>query len=297
MGELLEHGIRKYVGGSVVRSSASCQWSGVAAEHRHLPAVVLPPIEMRQMEVCIARHESRTVVIRKAGGEVQKSVSEPGLIWLCPMGVREDEVVVQSPMELLHIYLPAARFGQLSEISGGQAISAASVEYLAGVRDALIRQIGDSIHAEMKKETSSGRLLVDCLAMSLAARLAQAYSSVGQRVGRLRARHSLDRMRLDRVMSYIDAHVEDDLGIEELAEVACLSPFHFARMFRSSMGVPPHRYVSNLRIARAKSLLTDTDRPIVDIALASCFSSQANFSRAFRLATGQAPGAFRRGSR
>lgn len=297
MGGLLDHGMRKYVGGTVVRSSKSCQWSGVAAEHRRLPAVVLPPIEMRQMEVCIATHRERSVVIRRAGGQVQRSESEPGMIWLCPVGVREDEVVVQSPMELLHIYLPPARFDQLSEASGGRPISAASVQYLAGIRDDLIRQIGDTIHAEMRKETSSGRLLVDCLAMSLAARLVQAYSADGQRAASLYTPHTLDRIRLARVLEYIDAHLENDLGVDELAEIACLSPFHFARMFRNSMGVPPHRYLSDLRIARAKSLLADTDRPLVDIALASCFSSQANFTRAFRQATGQSPGAYRRASR
>ena len=93
-------------------------------------------------------------------------------IWLCPVGVREDEVVVHSPMELLHIYLPAGRFDQLSDLCGGQPISAASVQYAAGVRDPLIRQIGDTIHGEMKKETSAGRILVDCLAMCGAARVA-----------------------------------------------------------------------------------------------------------------------------
>ncbi|WP_074121802.1 helix-turn-helix domain-containing protein [Bradyrhizobium sp. AS23.2] len=59
---------------------------------------------------------------------------------------------------------------------------------------------------------------------------------------------------------------------------------------------PPHRYVSGKRLARAKVLLIQDDRSLVEIALALGFSSQANFTRAFKLATGLAPGQFRNGS-
>jgi AraC family transcriptional regulator len=80
-----------------------------------------------------------------------------------------------------------------------------------------------------------------------------------------------------------------------MASIACLSRFHFARAFKQAVGQSPHRYVSARRLERAKGLLIHGDRPLVDIALALCFSSQANFARAFRQATGLAPGQFRRG--
>jgi AraC-like DNA-binding protein len=110
------------------------------------------------------------------------------------------------------------------------------------------------------------------------------------------ARHGLDDVRLSRVLDYMQAHLGDPLGIEELAGIACLSPFHFTRMFRNSMGMPPYRYVAELRLERAKSLLVNGGESLVEIALATCFSSQSNFTRAFRQATGMTPGAYRRGS-
>ena len=79
-----------------------------------------------------------------------------------------------------------------------------------------------------------------------------------------------------------------------LASVACLSQFHFARAFKAAVGQSPHRHVSARRLERAKELLSDADRALVDIALALRFSCQANFTRAFRRATGQTPAQYRR---
>jgi AraC family transcriptional regulator len=78
-----------------------------------------------------------------------------------------------------------------------------------------------------------------------------------------------------------------------MASIACLSRYHFARAFKQAVGKPPHRYVSARRLDRAKALLIQGERSLVDIALSLSFSDQASFTRAFRQATGQAPGQFR----
>jgi AraC family transcriptional regulator len=107
-------------------------------------------------------------------------------------------------------------------------------------------------------------------------------------------RHAVDRRRLARVLDYIEANLEGDLRVDRLASIACLSQFHFARAFKAAIGQSPHRYVSARRLERAKALLAAGDRPLVDIALALDFSCQANFTRAFRQATGRTPGQYRR---
>ncbi len=85
------------------------------------------------------------------------------------------------------------------------------------------------------------------------------------------------------------SHLDDDIGLADLAEVACLSQFHFVRMFSAKMGMPPHRYLGLMRLERAKTLLAVGGQPIADISVICCFSSQSNFSRAFRRATGMTP--------
>jgi AraC family transcriptional regulator len=80
-----------------------------------------------------------------------------------------------------------------------------------------------------------------------------------------------------------------------LAEEAGLSPYHFSKAFKASLGVPPWRYVTERRIHRAKELLLDRCRSITEIAHDLGFSSHSHFTDVFRKKTGRAPSRFRRG--
>src|SRR5690606_12072370 len=73
----------------------------------------------------------------------------------------------------------------------------------------------------------------------------------------------------------------DDISLDELAAEAQLSPFHFARMFKQSVGVPPRVYLTQLRIEKACELLTLTDLPITDVADKVGYSSSQVLARVF----------------
>lgn len=92
------------------------------------------------------------------------------------------------------------------------------------------------------------------------------------------------------------AHLEDDLTLEDPAGAACYSVFHFIRAFTDTTGMPPHRYLSRMRLERAKTLLALRTMPIAEIAQGSRFSSQSSSTRAFRRATGTTPQAYRQQS-
>jgi AraC family transcriptional regulator len=171
----------------------------------------------------------------------------------------------------------------------------ASLGYESGYVDPLVAGIASAIVSELQTQTSAGRLRAQALACSLAARLVQKHSSPSpaQAFPRV-AQEGLDRRRLSRVLDYIEANLEGDLTLDNLASIACLSRFHFARAFKAATGQSPHQHVSAKRLDRAKALLIRRDQSLVDIALALKFSCQANFTRAFRRATGQTPGQFRR---
>ena len=122
----------------------------------------------------------------------------------------------------------------------------------------------------------------------------QSYSDVPRkRTDSSIERRGLDYYRLQRVFEFIEAHLEDDITVENLASTACLSRFHFARAFKASTGKAPHQFISVKRLELAKSLLTEGRRSLMDVALTCHFSSQANFSRAFHRATGITPGQYR----
>ncbi|WP_248449329.1 helix-turn-helix domain-containing protein [Sinorhizobium meliloti] len=96
-----------------------------------------------------------------------------------------------------------------------------------------------------------------------------------------------------RIVDYVEAHLDQPLVLDQLAGEAKLSTFHFARMFRVSFGMPPHRYVDQRRIHRACHLLRDPATTLSAIALSCGYSSQSHFNRAFKAKTGVTPGEWR----
>jgi transcriptional regulator GlxA family with amidase domain len=111
------------------------------------------------------------------------------------------------------------------------------------------------------------------------------------------ARGGLPPRALQRVLGYVEAHLEKNISIQALSEIAGLSKFHFARTFKHSKGMTPHEYTLQCRVRRAQRLLSETDMPLSEIALASGFSDQSHCARRFRQETGLTPSQYRRALR
>lgn len=100
--------------------------------------------------------------------------------------------------------------------------------------------------------------------------------------------------RIDRVIDHLRGNIDRPVRLEELAEVACFSKYHFHRIFTAVTGETVNECTSRLRVEKAARLLRLTHRRLTDIALACGFSSSATFSRAFRLAYDTTPSEFRK---
>jgi transcriptional regulator of acetoin/glycerol metabolism len=102
---------------------------------------------------------------------------------------------------------------------------------------------------------------------------------------------------LRRICEHIESHLESNISLEMLATDAGLSLYHFARAFRQSVGISPHRYVMQQRVKKAQQMLTQTDLPLANIAVVAGFADQSHFSRQFRRLVGTTPGGYRRSQR
>jgi len=109
--------------------------------------------------------------------------------------------------------------------------------------------------------------------------------------------NALPSWRLRRVEEYVEAHLDRGMGLSELAKVAGLSRMHFAAQFRIATGYRPHEYLMHQRIEHAKSLLSNTEMPLVEVALSVGFSTQAHFSTLFKRITSETPARWRRASK
>ena len=154
--------------------------------------------------------------------------------------------------------------------------------------------IGRHLLAALELEGPPARLLVESQATELAVHLLRRHCTAA--IGERRPVSNLPPRKLQRVLDYIDANLRDDMALADLARVVAMSPGHFAHLFRQTVGLPPHRFVLEKRIERAKALLRDTDLPITEIAHRVGCASHSHLTVMFHRDTGVTPSDFRRGA-
>jgi AraC family transcriptional regulator len=154
------------------------------------------------------------------------------------------------------------------------------------MRDAALEPIGWALKAELDEGEPGGRLYTDGLALALSARLLMVFGEEMKRQGRPAA---LSRRRMARVIDYIEAHLDQNLSLDQVAAVACLSPSHFKAAFRQTAGMPVHQYVVRRRVERARRLLAEGRVPIAQVALEVGFAHPSHLARWTRRLLGVAP--------
>jgi AraC-like DNA-binding protein len=172
------------------------------------------------------------------------------------------------------------------------------VESLGGTRQAW--RIGSApplaelmVLGELAQAAAEGRSGVglDEIGLLLASRFVETASGRRQAA---RAPRPQDRRRAVNAALWLDAYSHQAIDLDRTAKQAGLSPFHFLRLFRRTLGVTPHQYLLRSRLRRAARLLADRERAVTDVALDAGFADLSNFVRTFHRAAGVSPGGFRR---
>jgi AraC family transcriptional regulator len=152
-----------------------------------------------------------------------------------------------------------------------------------------------AVDAELNTGGAGGRLAAESLANVLAVHLIR-HVSAPRRPERGRD-GVLPQGRLRAVAEYIEEHLDACPSLRELAAVAGLSPYHFARQFKTATGLPPHQFVIMRRVERAKQLLQGGDRSLAEVAAHAGFSGQSQFTSHFKRLVGVTPRQFRMSAR
>jgi AraC family transcriptional regulator len=194
--------------------------------------------------------------------------------------------------DALHVYLEPGLVARVAaEVFDGDPARLA-VPPLDGLDLPHLRAAMGAVDAELTSRGAGGPLAAESLANVLAVHLIRHVRSPCQ-PGRGRD-GALPRVRLRAVVEYIEEHLDAGLSLEQLAAVAGLSPYHFARQFKAATGLPPHQYVIARRVERAKQLLQGGgDLSLAEIAAHAGFSDQSQFTHHFRRLVGATPGRFR----
>ncbi len=155
--------------------------------------------------------------------------------------------------------------------------------------DPFLDMLCATLWREMACQTPSGQLWTDSAVTTLLAHLYR--QSIGSE-----PRTSLPDLpdaRLARVIDYIDANLGQDLSLADLAGVACLSSYHFARVFKRVTGSSPLSFVQERRIERARRLLALRGSTLAQVSYECGFANQAHFTTVFKRHMGVTPGQYR----
>jgi AraC family transcriptional regulator len=270
-------------------------WVGLEAAHcRAEPAFELHVPALTHHRLVFVARPPEALALRYDG--VKRQVPPPpGSIMLVPAG---------SPVwgrssgckDELHIFLEAGVVKRVAAEAFDLDPARLTIPPLDGLDLPPLRAVMGAVGAELTAGAPGGRLAAESLATVLAVQLLR--HSLAPRPPARGRDSALPRAGLRAVIEYIEAYLDADLTLAQLAAVAHRSAYHFARQFKAATGMPPHQYVIARRVARAQQLLhPDQDFALAEIAVRVGFADQSQFSQHFKRVVGVTPRQFRLSAR
>jgi AraC family transcriptional regulator len=164
-------------------------------------------------------------------------------------------------------------------------------------RDETVIHMARMAVAELAAEEVGHAEMLDAMVRQLVIHLLRSHLTVRKAAQIEISRAGPVDRRLRRAIEFMHDNYSRELALEEIAAAAYLSEYHFARLFKQIMGVTPHVYLANLRLERARKLLTSTSLSISEIAARVGYQSQSHFTKIFKSVTGLTPRLYREGGK
>ncbi|MFG6463462.1 helix-turn-helix domain-containing protein [Roseateles sp. DXS20W] len=226
--------------------------------------------------------------------ETPRDTGRPGCHCILP-AEHESRWNVAGPLRFVHLYLsPSAWADRAVRLLDAEPRALTLAQRIFG-EDATLAAWAQGVAARDWRDPTE-RLRIDALSQAALDHLVLQAAQPRQRQRAERSAGGLSSTARRRVLAFVDAHLDSaDLSLPRLAAQANLSEFHFARMFRASMGCTVHDWVAARRLDRARALLRETRLPLADIAAACGYAGASHLSRHVKAATGATPGQWRAG--
>lgn len=226
---------------------------------------------------------------RRIDGQWQEGQKPSGSFSLAPPGLAIP-VEVTEPYMVRALVIESARLeAQFCSVGAPGAAPLTPLLKTLALRDPNIESLLQRFWAEAETRDPVARLLAEGMTATLAGCLLRLAGYRAQEPSPL----ALAPRRLRRALDLIEARLSEDIGLDDLAEAAGLSPYHFSRAFRAATGMPPYRYLTHQRIARAKRLMEETELGLAQAAFECGFGSQGQFTTTFTRLVGISPGRWR----
>lgn len=281
-----------WVPGQLTVSSSDTGWNGISVRgYRYAGSDVLVP-PMRDFMI-VAYRRGCTSMRRQVDGQWLEEDLAPGDVSLLTRAANS-HWVWDKDIEVVHVYLTQEELAATCKQMYERDVQDVELRDEVKADDPAIHRTAMLIAQEAAHGGAGSALLVESLSCQLAVHILRRHAHV-----LFRESHTHDGLtfRQERaVRDYIHEHLGENLTLDDLASSVALSRYHFARRFRASTGTTPHEYVLTQRVAKAQTLLTRTNYPLLDIAVICGFADQSHLNRVFKKYTGVPPGHYRKQS-
>jgi len=203
----------------------------------------------------------------------------------------EPSVFLPNPFDALVLFVTQA---DLDEVT--YAHRAPRVEQLVwplGTFDPVVYHLGKSFLASLEQPHDASKIFLDHILHALNSHIVCSYSGVT--ISAPKFRGGLSSLQMRRATELLEAHLDGDIALQQVAEACELSVSHFARAFKQTFRTPPYRWLIERRVDRARDLMTNSRLPLADIAARCGFADQSALNRSFKRIHGVTPGIWRRG--
>lgn len=268
-------------------TSRETDWAGIAASRFRLgridvrlPALSVPAFGVNYGEPLKLE---RTLHGRRASGTVT-----PGNLAILPPDA-DTRWIFNRTADVVLVYVSRDLLEEAIEESVDRDPRLIEIVPRFLIRDLVLERTAHRLLEEIREPRPESRLAAEALAFDLASHLLVTHSNLAVPLGRARP---MAAHRLKRVQEFVWANLDQPVSLQGMAQAAGMSLFHFARGFKEAMRSPPHRYLIEQRLLRARTLLHDSNRPIGDVARAVGYT-HSHFTALFTRYMGMAPSKFR----
>ncbi len=271
-----------------ILSSHGAKWEGIHVEYHHQsPPAETPEHYFQQHNIGLILN-SVTVNGILNGKHYGSEPWQRGEIFIGAAGTDFQSGAVEDP-EFMAIALEPTDFDN----TVGESTNSNLIEIIPHwkISDPLIFGIAWALKTELESGGLNGTLYVDALKNALSMHILHRYCA--QKPNQRDFEGGLEPGKLQIVINYINDYLNRDLHIAELANLVQISPYYFSRLFKQSIGVTPHKYVTQCRIEKAKKLLKRQDFSITYISQQVGFHDHSHFSKTFCKIVGVTPKKYR----
>lgn len=287
---IFDDALHQHPSRQLLLSSAPADWPSLLARHYHYSAAHTQVRTPALTEDTIIIHLHGTVKLSGKGiHHFQPQSLQPGEIFIVPHHF-PSEWQWTAGWDALHLYLAPTLLATVAADALGVDVIDVKLSPCLGMTDAFIHQLGLALLAELQAGGLAGPRYVASLTQALALHLLRNHAVFHR--GPPTRTVGLAPQALRSVIDYIQNHLTQALTQAEVAAIAHVSPFHFARLFRQATGQSLHQYIITQRIAAAQRLLLAGRLTLAEIALEVGFTNQSHLTRHFKRHYGLPPKLF-----